>query len=354
MKKKCLFVEDLKHLGRVMGGDLTELSAAFDAALVLITNALAAGRKVLAFGNGGSCADAEHLVAELVGRFAYDRPSLPAISLTVPTATLTALGNDYGYDRIFERQISSLGQSGDVAIGITTSGNSKNVLRALEAAKSQSLKTIALTGSRDSPCIGTADIVMKAPSWETPRIQEIHALLIHSLCRGVEENLHPRSRTPKLPAEKHIQEGQLRDFAASLKPWKSVFTNGCFDLLHPGHVTLLRTARNFGDLLILGLNTDDSVRRLKGTGRPYHTLENRILMLSAVECVDYVVPFSEDTPKELIEQLSPKVLVKGGDYKPENIVGADWVKSQGGDVHVVPLVPGHSTSQILGRHPHGL
>ncbi len=350
----CRFLEDATALRRVLGNDLGDLATAFDQALARLVTALRAGRKVLALGNGGSAADAEHLAGELVGRFGYDRASLPAVALTTPTATFTAIANDYGFEQVFARQVRGLGQAGDVVVAISTSGKSPNVLRAVEAARELGLGTIALTGSAASPLSAAADVTLRAPSAQTPRIQEVHAVLIHSLCRGIEEELFPRPATgspPGWPAGKVVPPADLAAFAQALLPYRSVFTNGCFDVLHPGHVALLRAARAHGDLLVVGLNSDDSVRRLKGPTRPYHTFADRAAVLAALEAVDFVVGFDEDTPLELIQRLTPKVLVKGGDYTRATIVGADWVESHGGTVQVFPLVGNHSTTAILQKKP---
>jgi D-beta-D-heptose 7-phosphate kinase/D-beta-D-heptose 1-phosphate adenosyltransferase len=131
---------------------------------------------------------------------------------------------------------------------------------------------------------------------------------------------------------------------------KVVFTNGCFDLLHVGHVRYLQSARALGDFLVLGLNDDASVRRLdKGPGRPMTPQTERAEILAALACIDAVVIFSQDTPLELILNLRPDVLVKGGDYTPDSIVGRPEVLSWGGEVHVIPFVPGHSTSSLIAR-----
>ena len=130
---------------------------------------------------------------------------------------------------------------------------------------------------------------------------------------------------------------------------KIVFTNGCFDIIHAGHVSYLAQAKKYGDILIIGLNSDDSVRRLKGKHRPVNDETDRALVLSALRSVDYVCIFDEDTPLELIKLLKPDVLAKGGDYTQETIVGADFVKKNGGEVVVVPLVPGKSTTELLRR-----
>ncbi len=128
-----------------------------------------------------------------------------------------------------------------------------------------------------------------------------------------------------------------------------VFTNGCFDILHSGHVSYLQAARSLGDILVVGVNSDESVSRLKGKERPVNSLHDRLQVLEALACVDYVIPFREDTPADLIEKLVPDVLVKGGDYRPESIVGADVVKRNGGEVLVLPFVAGKSTTAVLER-----
>lgn len=128
-----------------------------------------------------------------------------------------------------------------------------------------------------------------------------------------------------------------------------VFTNGVFDLLHPGHVDILVAARRLGDALVVGVNTDASVRRLKGPARPIRSERERAIVLAALESVDAVVLFDEDTPRELIRALEPDILVKGGDYSVETVVGADDVLARGGDVVIVPLTPGHSTTTTVER-----
>jgi len=128
-----------------------------------------------------------------------------------------------------------------------------------------------------------------------------------------------------------------------------VFTNGCFDLLHPGHITYLQDAKNLGDVLLLGLNDDASIQRLKGPSRPLNPLQDRACMLSALKSVDMVVAFSEDTPLNLITALMPDVLVKGGDYSVETIVGAEEVMQAGGHVQVIPFLEGYSSTRLIQR-----
>lgn len=151
-----------------------------------ITTALHRGRKVLAFGNGGSAADAQHFAAELVGRYLRERRALPAIALTVDTSVLTAVGNDCGFDRVFARQVEALGVSGDVAIGISTSGQSRNVVAAFNAARSLGVITVALTGCDGGAVARAADIHLNVPDPATPRVQEVHRTLLHVVCELVE------------------------------------------------------------------------------------------------------------------------------------------------------------------------
>jgi D-sedoheptulose 7-phosphate isomerase len=147
------------------------------------------GCKVMFCGNGGSAADSQHLAAELMGKFLLDRDPLPAIALTVDTSAITAIGNDYGYDDVFERQLRGLGQTGDALIGLSTSGRSKNVVKAFEAASKIGIKTIALTGSTSSPLSELADVAIKVPSSKTSHIQEMHIAIGHLICGIVEEQL---------------------------------------------------------------------------------------------------------------------------------------------------------------------
>ncbi len=146
----------------------------------------------------------------------------------------------------------------------------------------------------------------------------------------------------------------LHEAQRQAKKWRAqgrriVFTNGCFDLLHPGHVAYLEAAGGLGDALVIGLNDDDSVRRLKGHRRPINPLSDRARMLAALKAVDMVVPFSEDTPLELIRALAPDILVKGGDYEADAIIGAGEVRANGGKVVVIPFVEGHSTTALIAR-----
>jgi D-sedoheptulose 7-phosphate isomerase len=148
--------------------------------------------KTILAGNGGSAADAQHIAAELVGRYGFDRPSIPSLALTTDTSCLTAIGNDYGYDKIFSRQLEGMGQSGDIFIGISTSGNSKNIINAFEVAKEKGIKTIALVGRDGGEMAKIADIALVIPSDSTPRIQESHILIGHIICDIIEKETFGR------------------------------------------------------------------------------------------------------------------------------------------------------------------
>ncbi|RJP25319.1 MAG: SIS domain-containing protein [Deltaproteobacteria bacterium] len=157
------------------------MTADITAAATAIAEAFKAGRKLLLFGNGGSAADAQHIAAEFMNRFLIERPPLPAIALTTDTSVITSVANDYAFDDIFSKQVKALGRKGDVAIGITTSGTSANVLKALRAAKKLGMITIALTGD-GGKAASLADIALQVPSRSTPRIQEAHIAVGHILC----------------------------------------------------------------------------------------------------------------------------------------------------------------------------
>jgi D-sedoheptulose 7-phosphate isomerase len=154
-----------------------------------ISGALQSQHKLLLFGNGGSAADAQHIAAELVGRYRTERRALPALALTVNTSSLTAIGNDYAFDVVFSRQLEAFGVSGDIALGISTSGNSENVVRALNTAKEMGMKTVALTGATGGR-LSSVDFCLAVPSSDTPRVQECHILLGHIICEIVERQLY--------------------------------------------------------------------------------------------------------------------------------------------------------------------
>jgi D-sedoheptulose 7-phosphate isomerase len=175
--------EDAIAAHRRFAGDGLHSVAAAAAAII---SALSSGRKVLLFGNGGSAADAQHLAAELVGRFEKERPPLAALALTADSSVMTAISNDYGYEYVFARQIEALGQAGDVAFGISTSGRSRNVEAALAAARSRGLTTIVLTGG-GGRLRGEADIHLAVPEQCAPRVQEVHRTILHAICSIIDQ-----------------------------------------------------------------------------------------------------------------------------------------------------------------------
>lgn len=182
------------ELARVAGGAIAE-------AVNAITTCLRSGGKLIAFGNGGSASDAQHLVAELVGRYLMDREALAALALTVNTSSLTAIANDYGFEAVFARQLEAIARPADVVLAISTSGNSPNILRALETAKRLGLSRIGLTGQSGGLLRSEVEICIAVPSTSTPRIQECHALIIHILCGAVEESfLASAAHLPKRAA----------------------------------------------------------------------------------------------------------------------------------------------------------
>lgn len=166
-----------------------EQASAVIAAGQAMAAAVGAGGRVLAFGNGGSAADAQHLAAELVGRFLAERPGLAAIALGSDPSTVTSIANDYGYEQVFRRQVEAHGRPGDVALGFTTSGRSKNVLVALARARERGLRTIALTGAGGSALAGQVDHLLAVPETDTARTQEVHGMIVHLLCQIVDESL---------------------------------------------------------------------------------------------------------------------------------------------------------------------
>lgn len=158
--------------------------------------AVRSGRKILFVGNGGSAADSQHLAAELVSRLGYDRPAMAAMALTTDTSALTAIGNDYAFETIFSRQIEALGQAGDVLIAISTSGKSKNILKALETARTKKIVTVGFTGKAAPLMAERCDLLLTVPSTETPNIQEGHIVLGHIICALIEEDIYGADYNP--------------------------------------------------------------------------------------------------------------------------------------------------------------
>ena len=322
----------------------------------LVVESLRAGGKVLLFGNGGSAADAQHISAELVGRFTVDRPPLAALALTVDTSAITAIANDYGFEHVFDRQLRALGRPGDVAFAITTSGKSESILRAVRSAKEIGMKVVGLTGGAGREFAAICDAAVVVPTRETARIQELHIAVGHLICAIAEAELCNIAPPPLA-----IRPGTKGSTLAELIPVREhyrkqgrtvVWTNGCFDILHVGHIESLKASRRLGDILVVGVNDDAYVRRVKGADRPIHSLAQRIAILSALEVVDHVLPFSEATPSEVLGLLKPDIHCKGADYAPPNgaaIPEAEIVRAYGGRIEFLPVVDGFSTTSIAAR-----
>ncbi|WP_422004677.1 D-sedoheptulose 7-phosphate isomerase [Pyruvatibacter mobilis] len=189
MHVSSFFDDEFEEHASVVAATRAELRAPFDALVDVCADSLAAGGKILFFGNGGSAADAQHLATELAVRYIGDRPAIAALALTTDTSALTAIGNDLGFEQLFARQIEAVGKAGDVAIGITTSGTSANVLAGLEQAKDMGLVAAALTGRQGGKLPGLADPLLIVPSATTARIQEMHILLGQMLCGALEKRL---------------------------------------------------------------------------------------------------------------------------------------------------------------------
>ena len=326
------------------------------AAAEIVTESLRAGGKVLLFGNGGSAADAQHISAELVGRFTVDRQPLAAVALTVDTSAITAIANDYGFEHVFDRQLRALGKPGDVAFAISTSGKSESILRAVRSAKEMGMKVVGLTGGAGRDFAAMCDAAVVVPTRETARIQELHITVGHLICMIAEAELCAID-PPPFAYRPGSKEATLAELVPAREQYRKhgrtvVWTNGCFDILHVGHIESLKAARRLGDVLIVGVNDDAHVARTKGAGRPIHTLEQRIAVLSALEVVDHLVAFSEATPAEVLGVLKPDIHCKGSDYAPPNgapIPEASVVAGYGGRIEFLKMVDGVSTTSIAAR-----
>jgi phosphoheptose isomerase len=337
--------------------------AAIARGAALLRDAVLAGKKVLLCGNGGSAADAQHIAAELVGRFVLERRPLAAIALTTDTSALTAIANDYGYEHVFSRQVEALGAPGDVLIAITTSGTSKNVVAAASSARRLGMKVLALTGGNGAAFVAACDGGVAVPSTVTARIQECHITVGHLWCEAIDEAFAP---SPVLsgPSDDADDSDLAPSKLLALEPliaWREaqrarkrtvVWTNGVFDVLHVGHLASLRGAKQFGDLLVVGVNGDASVRANKGPERPIYRCEERVALLAALDLVDAILVFDDPTPERVLAQLQPDVHAKGADYAPPDgkpIPERATVEAYGGRIEFIPLVPGRSSTDTLAR-----
>jgi phosphoheptose isomerase len=345
-----LTLEDARVTAGELGDDFVD---ALTEAVAAVASCLAFGGKVLICGNGGSAADAQHLAGELVGRFRRERRALPAIALTTDGSVLTALANDFDAGEIFARQVAALAVPGDVLVAISTSGRSENVLRAVETAAGLGVTTLAVAGPGTSPLAASADHTLVVPGSSTPRIQELQLVVEHALCECVEELLDgDRSWIEPPPGTRKVLAWS--PLLARRDAWRRegrsvVWTNGCFDLLHGGHLASLRAARAFGDVLVVGVNGDESVRRLKGEGRPIVGAEQRLELVAGLDVVDAVVLFDEDTPVRSLERLRPDIHCKGADWQGQAIPEREVVEAYGGRIVFTPLVEGLSTTDLVRR-----
>jgi phosphoheptose isomerase len=329
--------------------------AAVERASLALAMALAGDGKVLIFGNGGSAADAQHVAAEFVGRFERERRGLAAIALTTDTSALTAISNDFGYERVFARQVEALGRPGDVAVGISTSGRSANVLSAIRAANEAGLTTVGLGGAPGCELCHSVDIAIAVSSPRTANVQELHLRIEHVICRTVENTLLDGAGRPELIPRGSVVS--IDELGALRAAWAAagrvvVWTNGCFDIVHAGHLASLTAAAALGDVLVVGINSDAAVGRLKGPGRPLVAAPERAEVLAALRAVDYVVVFDDDTPEGVLADVRPDIHTKGMDYGgsdgkrvPEQAV----VEAYGGRVEFLPLVPDRSTTNLVAR-----
>lgn len=326
-----------------------------------IASALRKGGKIFLFGNGGSAGDAQHIAAEFTGRFVRERRAWPALALTTDSSALTAIGNDYGFAKVFVRQLDAFAQPGDVAIGISTSGNSENVIQALQRARQLGVLSVGFSGRGGGLLAREAELCLTVPFENTARIQECHIMIGHLLCELVEEHFFSAasadhsSLSCQAMTERKIMP--LADLVRRRTVWREqqktvVWTNGCFDIIHAGHIQSLEASRQLGDLLVVGLNSDASVRRLKGASRPIILQHERAILLAALGCVDAVTIYDEDTPEASLRTLQPDIHCKGADYAPPQgkpIPERAMVESYGGQVMFLPLLPGVATTDIVAR-----
>jgi D-sedoheptulose 7-phosphate isomerase len=313
-----------------------------------ISEAFKAGKRLYAFGNGGSAAEAQHFTTELIGRFKGNRKSLPAISLCSDSSALTCIANDFGFDEIFSRQVQGLVENGDVVVGFTTSGKSRNVLAGLDAAKELGGITALVTGNEKVNSQNSADIIFEIGGHETAIIQESHLMLIHILCELIEIHLGFKLEAPRPKSTKIIYDYQ---FEPKLLPdlGSIVWVNGCFDILHEGHLMLLNIATRAGRQLVVGINSDTSVKKLKGDSRPYISEMKRARTIAQLPYVDLIIIFSQKDPLEILKQVRPNVVIKGGIYQDVNFKEKDFLLEIGCEILYTSHIPDISTSQIIAN-----
>lgn len=316
-----------------------------------IARAVSHGHKTLLFGNGGSAADAQHIAAEFVGRFEVERAPLPAIALTTDSSILTAVANDYGYDEVFARQVLALGAPGDIAVGISTSGRSANVCKGLVAARARGMATIGLTGAAGRDVEANSDYCIRVPSDNTALIQECHISLGHIFCAEVDRQVELGWGESEGKGTSSQGVLDLAGATDQVTQWRAAglsvaWTNGCFDILHVGHLDSLELAKRQADKLIVGINSDASVRRLKGEGRPLVTADERARLVASLAPVDAVVVFDEDDPRQVLGLLRPDVHCKGDEYQEKTMVERAVVEGYGGRIEFLKMTPNRGSTAL--------
>lgn len=314
----------------------------------LITDAFKAGNRIYAFGNGGSAAEAQHFTTELIGRFKENRVPLPAISLCSDSSALTCIANDFGFDAVFSRQVEGLVKQGDVVIGFTTSGSSRNILEGLDAGRKMGGKSVLITGERKLLNTDLADLVVQIGGFETAIIQESHLMLIHILSELIEVKMEL-----KKPIFSKVNPRIIYDyeFKKEMLPERReiVWVNGCFDILHEGHLMLLDNARRAGGYLVVGVNSDISVKHLKGDTRPLIPEMNRARTISELFFVDLVIIFSSEDPLEILSEVRPSIAIKGDVYRDANFKEQDFLIAIGCDIRFTAHIEGISSSKIISN-----
>ncbi len=350
-----------------------ELLLAYDA----IVRSLDAGGTLFAGGNGGSHSDALHITGELLKSFDRNRlltederkafDGLPyaeevssqvehgfrSIALGCNGALTFAVQNDFALPKTaFAQELFAMGRPGDVLLGISTSGNARNLMYAMTVAKAIGMTTISLTGESGGEMGAAADIAIKAPAKITSLVQELHLPTYHALCAMIEARRFSGEKQAAIPPRGSVlSPDALERVIKSLKlsGKRVVWTNGCFDILHLGHITYLNMAKERGDVLIVGINSDASVRAIKGPERPIINERQRAEILSNLNAVDYVTIFEDTNTVGLLERLKPDVYAKGGDYTIETIVAEERavVESYGGEIAILDKIEDSSTTRIL-------
>jgi rfaE bifunctional protein nucleotidyltransferase chain/domain len=341
----------LRLSGRVKLRTARTLSGPVADATRLVADCLRLGGRGFIAGNGGSAADAQHFAAEFTGRFRLERAPLPMLALTTDTSALTSIANDYSFDDVFVRQLVAFGRPGDVFFALSTSGNSPSILVAAQAAKERGITVIGMTGASGGKLGALSHLHIAIPSGVTARIQESTMAALHAVCDGVERALGVSGPPVADVLDVRLDHTRLETAREAWREQdlKVVTTNGCFDVLHAGHLSSLRQAAALGDLLVVLVNSDVSVHRLKGEGRPVNAEADRVELLAALDPVDHVVVFEEDDPCATLELIRPSAHCKGEDYRGRPMPEEEVVTRHGGRIVYLSLVGGLSTTGITQR-----